>query len=385
MKRFVRGSLYVECRGDCERLLRRCAESGVALWDTRRTEELGMRFWCASESIYTLRRICRGASCSLRVLKKRGAPFVIRRICARPVLIAGFGVMFALLWLMGTRVWNIEITAEGDTDTAAAAHMLHNAGLHAGMPIRSVRANIIRNSVMEQSDRIAFLTVNMQGTTAKVHIFEKDDRELERLPEICDIVSGLTGIITDIRIKNGTSQVRKWQSIYEGDLIASAEMTDKHGRVRQVRADAEIDVRSVYTRRCAVAKELFEYIPTQNTKKRSYLVVGNRSIKLYLIEKIEYKWYYKDVCRKTLSLREGFDLPVTLVTETYTECLRQDYSPSDGQLERLLEGRMTTAFLLQRPAAVALSSSFNLLTSGNHYEGIMRLECSETTGIQIAR
>ena len=385
MKRLVRGSLYIECRGDCERLLRRCADGGVALWDTRRTEELGMGFWCAVESIYTLRRLCRGANCSLRVVKKRGAPFAIRRLCARPVLIAGFGVMFALLWLMGTRVWNIEITSGGGTDTAEAAYMLHNAGLRVGMPIRAVRAHIIRNSVMEQSDGIAFLTVNMQGTTAKVHIFERSEVEFEKPPEICDVVSGLTGIITDIRIKNGTSQVRKWQSIYEGDLIAGAEMTDKHGIVRQVRADAEIDVRSVYTRKCAVAKELFEYIPTSNTKKRSYLVVGNRSIKLYLIEKIEYKWYYKDVCRKTLSLREGFDLPVTLVTETYTECLRQDYSPSDGPLERLLEGRMTTAFLLQRPAAVIADSTFELIEVGSAYEGIMRLECSETTGIQIAR
>ena len=384
MKRFVRGCLFVECRGDCERLLSRCGQAGVPLWDAERTEEMDMYFWCTAESIYTLRRLCRGSNCSLRVLKKRGAPFAIRRLFARPVLIAGFALMFALLWLMGTRVWNIEITS-GGTDTAEAACMLHNAGLRVGMPIRAVRAHIIRNSGMEQSDGIAFLTVNMQGTTAKVHIFERSEVEFEKPPEICDVVSGLTGIITDIRIKNGTSMVRRWQSIYEGDLIASAEMTDKHGRVRQVCADAEIDVRSVYTRRCAVAKELFEYIPTSNTKKRSYLVVGHRSTKLYLIEKIEYKWYYKDVCRKTLSLREGFDLPVTLVNETYTECLRQEYTPSDGQLEKLLEGRMTTAFLLQRPAAVIADSTFELIEVGSAYEGIMRLECSETTGIQIAR
>ena len=385
MKRFVRGCLFVECRGDCERLLSRCGQAGVPLWDAERTEGMDMHFWCTAESIYTLRRLCRGANCSLRVLKKRGAPFAIRRLFARPVLIAGFALMFALLWLMGTRVWNIEIETPPDMDPAALPRMLYDSGLRVGMPVRAVRAHIIRNSVMEQSDKIAFLTVNMSGTTAKVRIYEKSSAEADDFPEVCDVVSGLTGIITDIRIKNGTSMVRKWQSIYEGDLIASAEMTDKHGRVRQVRADAEIDVRSVYTRRCAVAKELFEYIPTSNTKKRSYLVVGNRSIKLYLIEKIEYKCYYKDVCRKTLSLREGFDLPVTLVTETYTECLRQDYSPSDGQLERLLEGRMTTAFLLQRPSAAIADSHFELISVGSSYEGILRLECSETTGIQIAR
>ena len=93
-------------------------------------------------------------------------------------------------------------------------------------------------------------------------------------------------------------------------------MVDQHGQLRQVHADAEIDVRTLYTRKCAVAKELFELVPTQNTKKRSYLVVGNRCIKLYLIESPGYKWYYSSVCRKTLSLKDGFDLPITLVTVT---------------------------------------------------------------------
>ena len=50
-----------------------------------------------------------------------------------------------------------------------------------------------------------------------------------------------------------------------------------------------------------------------------------------------------------------------------------------------VEGRMTTAFLLQRPAAVIADSTFELIEVGSAYEGIMRLECSETTGIQIAR
>ncbi|MBR4955731.1 MAG: sporulation protein YqfD [Clostridia bacterium] len=386
MTRFFRGSLCIECSGDCERLLKNAALHNLSLWEVERTPELGLRFGCAVEDIYKLRTLAHRSGCSLRVVRKRGAPFFIHRVLRRPVLVVGLVLTLAVLWAMGSRVWNIRIDAPENVDIAAMETLLYQSGLRVGMPVRQVRAQLIRNAMMSQCDELAFLTVNVTGTTAKVQLYPREEL-LAPLPDTspCDIVSGVTGIITDIRIKNGTSSLRKWQSIYEGDLIASADMVDQHGQLRQVHAEAEIDVRTLYTRKCAVAKELFELFPTQNTKKRSYLVVGNRCIKLYLIESPGYKWYYSSVCRKTLSLKDGFDLPITLVTVTYTECEKREYTPDASQLEQMLSERMTAAFMLQRPDAALIDSSFTLLQSGGGYEGIMRFECSETTGIQIAR
>ena len=386
MTRFVRGSLYIKCSGDCSRLLKNAAEAGIPLWEVERTAELDMLFRCAAEDIYRLRGIARPSGCSLYIIKKLGAPFAVRRILRRPVLVVGLLLVLSALWIMGLRVWNIEIDAPEGINTAAIKELLHSAGLRVGMPVRQVRAQLIRNAVMPQCDELAFLTVNVTGTTAQVRLYPREESP-SPLPDTapCDIVSGITGIITDIRVKNGTCTVRKWQSIYEGDIIASADMTDQHGRLRQVHADAEIDVLSLYTRKCVLAKELFEPVPTQNTKKRSYLVIGNRCIKLYFVESPGYKWYYKSVCRKTLSLKEGFDLPITFVTETYTECEKSEYTYDTAQLEKILCERMTAAFVLQRPDATVSDSSFSLLSAGDAYEGIMRFECRETTGIQIAR
>ena len=115
------------------------------------------------------------------------------------------------------------------------------------------------------------------------------------------------------------------------------------------------------------------------------MILGDLCIKLSLIESMEYKWYYKNVERKTLSLKEGFPLPVTLVTETYTQCIRQEYAPQQADFEQLLQSRMTAVFALSRPQATIINSEFNLLSSSGVYEGIMRFECSESTGIEIAR
>ena len=386
MTRWIRGSLLLVCRGDCERFLRLCADGGIPLWGLERTDGLDMKFWCAPENLYRLRCFCRRANCSLHVLKKRGAPFALRRLLRRPVLIGGLALTAALLWVMGSRVWNIQVTAAGDFDTAEVCALLPEAGVYVGMPIRQVRAHLVRNAVMSKSEDVAFLTVNVKGTTAYITVYPRSESaDITPAPQTSDIVSGLTGIITDIRIKNGTSNLRKWQSIYEGDLIATGEMVDQKGNVRYVRADAEIDVRTLYTRKCAVAKELFELKPTENVKKRRYLVVGNRSVKLYLIESIGFKWYYKSTERKTLSLKEDFPLPVTLITETYTECTRSEYQADRESIEQLMRERMTAAFMMQKPYATVTDSQFTLLDTDGAFEGILRLECSETTGIEIAR
>lgn len=385
MSRFLKGKLYIECRGDCERLLCRCAEHNISLWNIERTSDLNMRFCCTPESFYALHRICRQGMCRLHILKKSGTPFALKRMFARPVLLAGLALCLLCLWGMGRYVWNIEIESNGDINKHNVMMLLNEAGLRPGIPIRNVRAQTIRNAVIMNTDEISHMTINVSGTTAKVKIYEKTDSKASYSTEPCDIVSGLTGIITDIRIKHGTSMVRKWQSIYKGDLIASGEMIDQNGQIHYVKADAEIDVRTLHTRKCVLPKELFEYIPTQNTKKRSYLIVGDRCVKLYLIESIGYKWYYKSTERKTLSLKEGFPLPVTLVTETYTQCDRQEHTPQEPDLRQLLQERMTAAFVLSRPDAAIINSEFNLLSSSDAYEGIMRFECSESTGIEIAR
>ena len=51
MSRFLKGKLYIECRGDCERLLCRCAEHNISLWNIERTDELNMRCCLAASAV----------------------------------------------------------------------------------------------------------------------------------------------------------------------------------------------------------------------------------------------------------------------------------------------------------------------------------------------
>ncbi|MBR2472641.1 MAG: sporulation protein YqfD [Clostridia bacterium] len=385
MSIFLRGSLRIRVEGDCERLLDLCGENNIPLWDIEREDGFTVCLSVRVEHIYTLRRLCRKAMCRLHILKKKGLPFKARRAFRRPALLVGLALCLGALWVMSQFVWTIEINTEGKLKEREVRQLLSDAGLKAGVPVRSVRAQRIKNSVISAADNIAYLTVNIKGSHACVNVYERTvEKEIsETVP--CDVISGLTGVITAIRVKQGVTQLRIGQTVQAGDIIASGAVTDALGETRYYHADAEIDLRTWYTRKAAVPTELFEYVPTGETKTRSYLIVGQKTVKLYLIESIGYKWYYKSIDRKSLTIGEDIVLPVTLVTETYTECERRPIELDEEQFKELIEGRMLASFALAHPDASIVKSEFYINKNEKTCEGVLRLECAETTGIKTAR
>jgi len=384
MKTFARGSLKIECTGDCERLLERCRKNGIALWAVNKTDGLTMTFFCNLTQFYKLAHICRKSGCRLHVLKKRGAPFLARKALRRPVLLLGLLALLVTLFIMSRCVWGVEIEVDEGIKENEVRVLLAEAGLKMGVLKRSVRAQDIKNHVISSSDKIVYLTVNIKGSTAFVHAYLRLPIPPKDGKEPCDLVSDLSGIVTAQRIEQGTPLVRTGQAIFEGDLIASSEVVDKNGEIRYYHADGEIDVRTLYTRKCLLPKEVYKLTPTGKTKTKRYLIVAGKTVKLYMIETVSYKWYYKSVERQDLYLGDTL-LPATLVTETYTECTREPYTLEKQEAQSLLSGRMLSSFARLRPQASIINESFNIVEDTNAFCGILRLECSETTGIKVPR
>lgn len=385
MNIFFRGSLKLRVEGDCERLLNLCNEGNIPLWNIDRFDPFSVCFNVRVEHIYAIRRLCRKSMCRLHIVKKKGLPFKARLAFRRPALLVGLALCLAGLWLGSQCVWTIEINAEGSLNEREIRNLLSDAGLKAGTPVRSVRAQKIKNSVLSDADNIAYLTVNVKGSHACVNVYERKVEKEISSADPCDVVSGLTGVITAIRIKQGVSELRVGQTVQQGDIIARGAITDALGETRYYHADAEIDLRTWYTRKCLVPTEMFEYVPTGETKTRSYLIVGGKTVKLYLIESIGYKWYYKSVDRKTLTLGDDTVLPVTLVTETYTQCEKKSIELEEQQMKELLQERMLASFVLVHPNATVVKEDLYINKNDKTCEGVLRLECAETTGIKTAR
>ena len=82
--------------GSTERLLQSAREAGILLWNIRPCFG-GCTLCIHAASLGKLRRIRRRSGCSIRIVQKKGLPFLLRRLGVSGALVCG--ILLALLEL----------------------------------------------------------------------------------------------------------------------------------------------------------------------------------------------------------------------------------------------------------------------------------------------
>ncbi len=378
----MKAMLRVTAAGDTDRLLRRCAREGVTVFSVEAKEEGELEFSCRAGDVYRIKHICFQSACRLGILKKRGAAFIFAKILKRPVLPFGLIAAAFALWIMCGFVWSISVEGCVKTSEKEIRELLSEAGLRTGAFAKSIRASEIKNRVISENGGVAYLTVNVKGSRAYVTVYERTPKPEMTSDVPCDVVSGLTGVVSRLRVRRGEARIAVGQTVKAGDLIASGKITDKTGETRYLNASAEADVRTWYKRNALLPSEGYVYRETGRTSKRFSLIVFGKRVDLYLIESPGYKWYYKNEEIKVIKLGDFSELPIAFAKETFYECGRESVRVSEEDASELLERFMLNDLERSLPEAEIIKTEFYTIANGEAYEGVLRSECIETTGIQ---
>ncbi|MFZ5817675.1 MAG: sporulation protein YqfD, partial [Bacillota bacterium] len=96
---FLLGTLEIEVtRGSIERFLNLCLTERIHLWDIQRLPDR-MRAVLTIADFLALRPVARGSRCRVHIRRRRGFPFLARRLAHRPLLLAGAaGCLAAIIW-----------------------------------------------------------------------------------------------------------------------------------------------------------------------------------------------------------------------------------------------------------------------------------------------
>ena len=376
----MRGKAVLFAEGDTERLLELCAEKGVFLHKIRRINDFAISFTCFCEDLPKIAACRKRSACKISVLKKKGFAFTLAKIAKRPVLVGGFFLAVALLWLLGCFIWSVEIRGCIKTDEKALRALLDSEGVKIGAFYKALDTTEIKNNIICAQDNIAYLTLNIEGTNAVVTVYERTEVPEIRGKTPCDVVSDITGIVESVTVRQGEACVNRGKSIFAGDLIAKGEITGKDGEKRYVHADAEAQVRTGYTLKSRVASEGEKLVPTGREQKKYYFLIFNKIFPLNMIETSEYKCYSKKVERSYLTLGEKIRLPFGIMTETISE---QKAAPVQIKAdEQMLKDRLLSLFIRAKPKAEITASSFYITEKNGGYECVLRTECREKTGIK---
>ncbi len=215
----------------------------------------GIRLVCSARSARRL-----AGQVPFTVRRRGGLPSFLGRLLRRPGLVLGGLCALALLLVSRLFVWDVRVSG---TDTMSAAEViaeLRACGFGIGTFLPDFSAGEVENRVLLASDRLAWISVHMEGTVAEVQVLERAAKPAgEDRKRPADLVARVDGQIEFLELYRGNPVVRIGQAVRRGELLVSGIFESETAGCRFTRSAGRVLARTTHT--------LTVEIPLRDTEK----------------------------------------------------------------------------------------------------------------------
>ena len=214
-----------------------------------------IRLLCAAKSA---KRIAGMAE--FRVLRSGGFPLLLHRLLHRPGLVLGGLCMLTLLLVSRLFVWDVRVAGNESMSASEVIAELRESGFGIGTYLPGVSAGDVENRVLLASDRLAWISVYLDGTVAKVQVLERTPLPAaEERKRPADLVARMDGQIEFVELYRGNPVVHAGQAVRRGELLVSGIFEHENIGCRFTRAAGHVLARTEHS--------LTVEIPLRDTEK----------------------------------------------------------------------------------------------------------------------
>ena len=314
-----RGYVIIEISGVfTERFLNICTRRGICVWNVQKKSKTKITACISIKGFKMLPPIAKKSFCKVHIIKRRGVPFILHRYRKRKAFLIGLLICLIMLYTMTKFIWVIEISGNRDVTDEAIYSCLTESGLTVGVLKNSVDTDSVKSHVMTKMPEIAFISVNIKGTTVSV-----DVRERTKLPEAfdrnkpCNITATKDGVITDYAIKSGVPAVKVNDVVHAGQILVSGILEGTNG-IRFTHSEGEVMARVWNEETADLPMYREEKIKTGNKKSKHILKIFNFCVKLYRGD-VTFSDYERESYVKNLKLGNNNVLPFAFCYDKYYE------------------------------------------------------------------
>lgn len=235
---------------------------------------------CDTRTLKKLKAACEKRRIEVHILSLNGLPYIFSKYRKRIGLFAG-GILSVLLVLVSLNVvWRIEISGNDELGTREIEELLAENGFALGTFISHADLTFIENGVMQSEKRIAWLSININGTVANVEVREtRKKSESSRTPT--DLVAVRDGKIERIEAYNGNCLVKVGDVVHAGDVLVSGVYQNEKGDYRVTRAEGDIFARTVREFSLEVPFENIQKVSTGRCFNEFYINFFKKSLKVF--------------------------------------------------------------------------------------------------------
>lgn len=246
-EQYLRGYVEVYLTGlSPERFFNLCGNAGLSIWNVV-SDKPGISFCMALSSFFQCRPYARKAGVTLRIRKKKGLPFWVRKNRCRLMWLMGGAGFLGLLFALSFFIWDIEYQGNFTYTENQLEHSLERMGIWRGIRKSLISCEALEAALREEYEGMTWVSARVSGTRLFIQIKENEvpKERLRELEEPCDLRANADAQIVSVVVRNGIPVVKAGDHVQKGDLLVSGRIpiTDDSGTevsAHQVHADAEV-------------------------------------------------------------------------------------------------------------------------------------------------
>ena len=366
-----------------ERFINICVSKKILLMDIKREKSTIMYANVGIADYKKLKQVARKTKSKIKIQRKKGLPFTIKKYRKRKIFGILFVVILALLIVSSNYIWNIEISGNVKITNQEILQSLEGSGLKVGLSKNDIDINAVISKIRLDREDIAWIGITVKGTNAIVKI-----KEAAKAPEVidenkfCNIVANKTGMITKINVQNGTANVKVGDIVEEGDILVNGYLEGKYTGTRYVHGAAEIEAKIWYTKKEKASLVQQIAVQTGNEEKKYSIKFKKNKINLFkTLSKFEkYDTINED---KKLMLFSNFYLPIEIIKTTNKEYVLQEITYTEEQVIEILTKKLKKELLQEiKEQNNIVNTNINTNLEDGYVEVEVTYEVLENMGIE---
>ena len=297
--------------------LNRLASSRIAFWDVEWLDELTVRIRVRVGDTEQAKLRITGAMCESKILRTAGIQVIGKKLIRRPVLLFSLGINILLLVWLSNFVLFYHVVGNEAVPDEAILRTLEGLGVGFGQYGPDIDPQAIKDHVLNLLPELSWITVTQSGCRATVVVREKPEtEEIEDRKGFGHIVASQSGVITKQEVYVGQSMVEVGDAVLEGELLVSG-MVNLDRVVMLRKAKAEIFAMTTRQIAVEIPIDFQQKCYTGEVWRCVWLTIGQKRIKIFGNSGISCTDCDKMIETKKLTLPDGFELPITVLVESF--------------------------------------------------------------------
>ena len=297
--------------------------SGITLLEMVYVDDLHIRGCVYKKDFKSLHYLLSQRGEDLKILKKKGAYWLLQNLRRRPALVLGMIALFIIALYLPTRVLFVKVEGNQSVPSRLIEEKAQQCGIFFGASRRAVRSESTKNALLSIIPELQWTGVNTYGCVAVITVEERSNNNLNlQKSGVSSIVAARDGIICDIITQKGNLLCRVGQAVRKDQVLVSG-YTDCGISIKAERAEAEI--KALTSRQMEVITPIEYSIRSDSVQaeNRFSLRFGKKIIKLWKDSGISDATCVKIYNEYSLMLPGGFCLPISIMHETmfYYNCI----------------------------------------------------------------